>query len=130
MPAAPDFAVTAANGDCHCCDSGDLLCAVGVLLLDLDTEEALKGSEALLWPEKPRRAPMRDPGKKGETGWLPPCAEKAIMVLLQAQALLSHSATWPFMSTQRNQSIGLPECLHLHDLSICKHPNSLLGLKH
>jgi hypothetical protein len=93
MPAIVAFAAVTLNGLCHCCDSGDLLCAVGVLLLDLETEEALKGSEALLWPEKPRRAPMREPGKKGETGWLHPCAEKAIMVLLQAQALLSQSAT-------------------------------------
>ena len=98
MLVAPAFAAVTANGDCHCCDSGDLLCVMGVLLLDLETEEGLKGSDALLWPEKPRRVPMRDPGKKGKTGWLPPCAEKAIMVLLQAQALLSHSATWPLIS--------------------------------
>lgn len=92
MPAIVAFAAVTANGDCHCCDSGDLLCAVvGVLLLDLEAEEALKGSDALLWPEKPRRGPMRDPCKKGKTGWLPPCAEKAIMVLLQAQALLARS---------------------------------------
>ncbi len=114
MPAIVAFAAVI-KGLCHCCDSGDLLCAVGVLLLDLDTEEALKGSEALLWPEKPRRAPMRDPGKKGETGWLAPCAEKAIMVLLQPQALLSH---WPFISTQCIQCIGLPGLLHLHDLHV------------
>ena len=116
MPAVPAFAAVTANGDCHCCDSGDLLCVVGVLLLDLETEEGLKGSEALLWPEKPRRVPMRDPGKKGKTGWLSPCAEKAIMVLLQAQALLSHSATRPLIPTQRMQSIGLPKPLHLQDL--------------
>ena len=51
-----------------------------VLLLDLEPEQ-LKGSEALrLW--KPRRAPMRDPGRKGFGGGLPPGAN-AIMVRLQ-----------------------------------------------
>ena len=49
--------------------SGDLPWTVGVLLdPDLDPEEGLKGSEALRCPWMPRRAPMRDAGRKGLGG--------------------------------------------------------------
>ena len=71
-PAMLALAAATPEAPCHCWDSGDLLCVVGVLLLDRDTEAGLKGSEALRWPEKPRRVPIREPGRKGATGWLPP----------------------------------------------------------
>ncbi|KAA6424303.1 MAG: hypothetical protein FRX49_05515 [Trebouxia sp. A1-2] len=93
MPAIVVFAAVTPNGLCHCCVSGDLLCAVGELLLGLEARDAVKGSEALLWPEKPRRAPMRDPGKKGKADWLPPCAEKAIMGSKHRKAPQQHTDT-------------------------------------
>lgn len=68
MPVVIAFVALRVDTLCPCRDSGVLTCVVGVLLLDLDTEGGLKGSEALLWPVKPRRALMREPGRNGAIG--------------------------------------------------------------